>query len=140
MKKALLSVSDKSGIVEFAKSLVDLGFELLSTGGTYKLLRESGVLVQEVSDFTGSAELFDGRVKTLHPKIHGAILHKRDDEKHLQEARDNDISSIDLLCVNLYPFENTTKRTDEFDLRRWQLPFVLRCRASRLPRPPQKYL
>ena len=65
MKKALLSVSDKTGIVEFAKSLVDLGFELLSTGGTYKLLRESGVLVQEVSDFTGSAELFDGRVKTF---------------------------------------------------------------------------
>lgn len=115
MKKALLSVSDKTGIVEFAKSLVDLGFELLSTGGTYKLLRESGVLVQEVSDFTGSAELFDGRVKTLHPKIHGAILHKRDDEKHLQEARDNNISSIDLLCVNLYPFESTTKRTNELD-------------------------
>lgn len=115
MKKALLSVSDKMGIVEFAKALVTLGFELLSTGGTYKLLKENGVAVQEVSDFTKSPELFDGRVKTLHPKIHGAIVHKRDNKKHLQEAHDNGIASIDLLCVNLYPFKETTKRTDDFD-------------------------
>lgn len=115
MKKALLSVSDKIGIVEFAKGLLDFGYELLSTGGTYKLLQKKGLKVQEVSDFTKSPELFDGRVKTLHPKIHGAILHKRDDKKHLKEAKDNDITSIDLLCVNLYPFKATTQKTNDFD-------------------------
>ncbi len=115
MKKALLSVSDKTGIVEFAKGLIELGFELLSTGGTFALLKERGLKVQEVSDFTGCKELFDGRVKTLHPKIHGGILHKREDTRHLQEARDNDILGIDLVCVNLYPFQATTQRTDELD-------------------------
>lgn len=113
--KALLSVSDKSGIENFAKNLVNLGFELLSTGGTYKLLKEKGLKVQEVSEFTGSAELFEGRVKTLHPKIHGAILHKRNDKKHLKEAEDNGISRIDLICVNLYPFKATTRKTNDFD-------------------------
>lgn len=113
--RALLSVSDKTGIVDFAKNLANLGFELLSTGGTYKLLKEQGLKVQEVSDFTKSPELFEGRVKTLHPKIHGAILHKREDKKHLQEAKDNDITSIDLICVNLYPFKATTQSTDNFD-------------------------
>lgn len=113
--RALLSVSDKTGIVNFAKNLANLGFELLSTGGTYKLLKEQGLKVQEVSEFTKSPELFEGRVKTLHPKIHGAILHKREDKKHLQEAKNNDIASIDLLCVNLYPFKATTQSTDNFD-------------------------
>ena len=115
MKKALLSVSDKTGIVEFAKALIELDFELLSTGGTFALLKEKSLKVQEVSDFTGCKELFDGRVKTLHPKIHGGILHKREDARHLQEARDNDILGIDLVCVNLYPFQATTQRTTELD-------------------------
>lgn len=113
--RALLSVSDKEGIVEFARELKQLGFELLSTGGTFKLLKEEGLEVQEVSEFTGSAELFEGRVKTLHPKIHGGILHKREDENHIKQARDNGILSIDLLCVNLYPFKKTTIMSDDFD-------------------------
>ncbi|TQR34685.1 bifunctional phosphoribosylaminoimidazolecarboxamide formyltransferase/IMP cyclohydrolase PurH [Campylobacter sp. MIT 99-7217] len=114
-KRALLSVSDKDGVVKFAKELRALNFELLSTGGTYKLLKENALEVTEVSEFTQSPELFEGRVKTLHPKIHGAILHKREDEKHVKEARQNDISSIDLLCVNLYPFKKTTILSDDFD-------------------------
>ena len=114
MKKALLSVSDKAGIVEFAQGLVESGFELLSTGGTFALLSKNGLKVQEVSDFTGCKELFDGRVKTLHPKIHGGILHKRDEAKHLQEAQENGICAIDLVCVNLYPFKATTQRTQDF--------------------------
>lgn len=113
--RALISVSDKGGVVDFARALVGLGWELLSTGGTFALLRESGVSVKEVSEFTQSPELFGGRVKTLHPKIHGAILYKRDDEMHLKEAADNEILGIDLVCVNLYPFESTTKRTSDFD-------------------------
>ena len=102
--RALLSVSDKEGIVEFAKELENLGFELLSTGGTYRLLKENNLSVVEVSEFTNSPELFEGRVKTLHPKIHGGILHKRKDENHIKQAKDNGILGIDLVCVNLYPF------------------------------------
>ncbi|WP_297193074.1 bifunctional phosphoribosylaminoimidazolecarboxamide formyltransferase/IMP cyclohydrolase [uncultured Campylobacter sp.] len=115
MKRALISVSDKNGILDFAKELENLDFELLSTGGTFKLLKEAGLKVIEVSDFTKNAELFEGRVKTLHPKIHGAILYKRDDEKHIKEAKENEISKIDLVCVNLYPFKDTTKKTNDFD-------------------------
>ncbi|MCO6577662.1 bifunctional phosphoribosylaminoimidazolecarboxamide formyltransferase/IMP cyclohydrolase, partial [Escherichia coli] len=81
--RALLSVSDKEGIVEFGKELENLGFEILSTGGTFKFLKENGIKVMEVSDFTKSPELFEGRVKTLHPKIHGGILHKRSNENHI---------------------------------------------------------
>ncbi|KGI56137.1 bifunctional phosphoribosylaminoimidazolecarboxamide formyltransferase/IMP cyclohydrolase [Campylobacter sp. MIT 97-5078] len=115
MKKALLSVSDKEGIVEFSKELENLGFDLLSTGGTYNLLKQEGLKVQEVSDFTGQNELFEGRVKTLHPRIHGGILYKREDKAHEQEAKEQGIEAIDLVCVNLYPFKETTKRTDDFD-------------------------
>ncbi|EAV9673548.1 bifunctional phosphoribosylaminoimidazolecarboxamide formyltransferase/IMP cyclohydrolase [Campylobacter upsaliensis] len=113
--RALLSVSDKEGIVEFAKELENLGFELLSTGGTYRLLRENNLSVVEVSEFTNSPELFEGRVKTLHPKIHGGILHKRKDENHIKQAKDNGILGIDLVCVNLYPFKKTTIMSDDFD-------------------------
>ncbi|EAI6906917.1 bifunctional phosphoribosylaminoimidazolecarboxamide formyltransferase/IMP cyclohydrolase [Campylobacter coli] len=113
--RALLSVSDKEGIVEFGKELENLGFELLSTGGTFKLLKENGVKVVEVSEFTKSPELFEGRVKTLHPKIHGGILHKRSDENHIKQAKENEILGIDLVCVNLYPFKKTTIMTDDFD-------------------------
>ncbi|MBF7043293.1 bifunctional phosphoribosylaminoimidazolecarboxamide formyltransferase/IMP cyclohydrolase [Campylobacter volucris] len=113
--RALLSVSEKEGIVEFAKELQNLGFEILSTGGTFKLLKDNGILATEVSDFTKSPELFEGRVKTLHPKIHGAILHKRNNENHIQQAKEHDILSIDLVCVNLYPFKKTTIMSDDFD-------------------------
>ncbi|HHP0356066.1 TPA: bifunctional phosphoribosylaminoimidazolecarboxamide formyltransferase/IMP cyclohydrolase [Campylobacter lari subsp. concheus] len=113
--KALISVSDKEGVVEFASELVKLGFELLSTGGTYKLLKENNLQVQEVSDFTQSPEMFEGRVKTLHPKIHGGILYKREDENHQKQAKEHNIESIDLLCVNLYPFKKTTILTQDFD-------------------------
>lgn len=113
--RALLSVSDKEGIVEFGKELENLGFEILSTGGTFKLLKENGVKVIEVSDFTKSPELFEGRVKTLHPKIHGGILHKRNDENHIKQAKENEILGIDLVCVNLYPFKKTTIMSDDFD-------------------------
>ncbi len=113
--RALLSVSDKEGIVEFGKELENLDFEILSTGGTFKLLKENGIKVIEVSDFTKSPELFEGRVKTLHPKIHGGILHKRSDENHIKQAKENEILGIDLVCVNLYPFKKTTIMSDDFD-------------------------
>ena len=113
--RALISVSDKDGVVEFAKDLANLGWDILSTGGTYKLLCENGVKAVEVSAYTGSPEMFEGRVKTLHPKIHGGILHKRDDKNHAEQAVKHGIGGIDLVCVNLYPFKQTTIRTDDFD-------------------------
>ena len=110
--KALISVSDKTGVVEFAKGLVALGWEILSTSGTMKLLKESGVQVTSVSDVTGFPEICDGRVKTLHPKIHGALLARRDIPEHMKELKDNDIDTIDLVCVNLYPFRETIAKPD----------------------------
>ena len=110
--KALISVSDKTGVVEFAKGLVALGWEILSTSGTMKLLKESGVPVTSVSDVTGFPEICDGRVKTLHPKIHGALLARRDIPEHMKELKDNDIETIDLVCVNLYPFRETIAKPD----------------------------
>ena len=110
--RALLSVSDKSGLAKFAKELNDLGVELLSTGGTAKALRDAGLPVIDVSEFTGAPELFDGRVKTLHPKVHGGLLHRRDDKNHLAQAKQNDIPPIDLVVVNLYPFEETVAKPD----------------------------
>ena len=105
MKRALISVSDKSGILEFAKALTDLGFEILSTGGTAKALREAGVNVIDVAAYTGSPEILDGRVKTLHPKIHGGLLGRRQDPGHVAEMASQGITPIDLVAVNLYPFE-----------------------------------
>ena len=110
--RALLSVSDKTGLAEFAKELHDLGVELLSTGGTSKALRDAGLPVIDVSDFTGAPELFDGRLKTLHPKVHGGLLHRRDDKEHVAQAQANDIPPIDLVVVNLYPFEETVAKPD----------------------------
>lgn len=110
IRRALLSVSDKTGIVDFAKALLRHGIELLSTGGTYKLLREQGVMVTEVSDYTGFPEMMDGRVKTLHPKIHGGILARRGlDEGVMQQ---HGIKPIDMVVVNLYPFAATVSRVD----------------------------
>jgi phosphoribosylaminoimidazolecarboxamide formyltransferase / IMP cyclohydrolase len=108
--RALLSVSDKSGIVDFARALAARGIELLSTGGTYKLLRESGLEAVEVSAHTGFAEIMDGRVKTLHPKIHGGLLGRRDVDAAVMQQQG--IAAIDLLVVNLYPFEATVARPD----------------------------
>lgn len=110
--KALISVSDKTGVVEFAKGLVALGWEILSTSGTMKLLKESGVPVTSVSDVTGFPEICDGRVKTLHPKIHGALLARRDVPEHMKELKDNGIDTIDLVCVNLYPFREAIAKPD----------------------------
>jgi phosphoribosylaminoimidazolecarboxamide formyltransferase/IMP cyclohydrolase len=107
IKRALISVFDKTNIVELARSLTDLGVEIISSGGTANLLTKSGIKVTEVSDFTGFPEMMNGRVKTLHPKIHGGILADRSKEKHLEEAKANDIGLIDLVVVNLYPFEET---------------------------------
>lgn len=102
---ALLSVSDKSGIADLAKSLDKLGFKLLSTGGTSKAIKDAGVPVIEVSEFTASPEIFDGRVKTLHPKVHGGILNIRDNKEHIATKKDMGIEDIDIVVVNLYPFE-----------------------------------
>ena len=113
--RALISVSDKSGVVEFTKGLEALVWEILSTGGTYKVLKENGIKALEVSEYTKSPEMFDGRVKTVHPKIHGGILHRRDIKEHVEDAKKHDIGAIDLVCVNLYPFKATIKRTDDFD-------------------------
>ena len=108
IKRALLSVSDKSGITELAKSLENGGVEIISTGGTLKHLADAGIKVKEVSDFTGSPEMMEGRVKTLHPKIHAGILSRR--EKDLDEVKENFIEEIDLVVINLYPFEETVKK------------------------------
>ena len=110
--RALISVSDKTGVVEFAKELVALGWEILSTSGTMKMLKEAGVPVTSVSDVPGFPEICDGRVKTLHPKIHGALLARRDIEDHMNQLKANGIEKIDLVCVNLYPFRETIAKPD----------------------------
>ena len=110
--RALISVSDKRGVVEFASELVALGWEILSTSGTMKMLREAGLPVTSVSDVTGFPEICDGRVKTLHPKIHGGLLARRDLPDHMKQIADNGIEKIDLVCVNLYPFRETIAKPD----------------------------
>ncbi|MCR4301141.1 MAG: bifunctional phosphoribosylaminoimidazolecarboxamide formyltransferase/IMP cyclohydrolase [Sulfuricaulis sp.] len=112
IRRALISVSDKTGVVEFARALKTHGIEILSTGGTAKLLADSGVAVTEVSDYTGFPEMLDGRVKTLHPKIHGGILGRRDLDSHVQAMLERNIPPIDLVVVNLYPFEEIVARED----------------------------
>jgi phosphoribosylaminoimidazolecarboxamide formyltransferase/IMP cyclohydrolase len=107
---ALISVTDKSGIVEFARSLEKLGVEILSTGGTARALRDGGVTVLDVSDYTGFPEMMDGRVKTLHPKVHGGLLGRRDNQQDLQMMERHGIKSIDLVIVNLYQFELTVAK------------------------------
>src|SRR6201988_3240569 len=104
VERALISVFDKTGIVDFAKRLASLGIEILSTGGTSKLLRESGIKVREVADFTGWPEMLGGRVKTLHPKVHGGLLFRRGHADDRKEAEQHGIAPIDLVVANLYPF------------------------------------
>lgn len=110
ISRALLSVSDKTGLVEFAEGLVEMGVDLLSTGGTAKALRDAGLKVTDVSEYTGAPELFEGRLKTLHPMVHGGLLHRRDDDQHVEDAKKHGIPPIDLVVVNLYPFEETVSK------------------------------
>ena len=107
ISRALISVSDKTGILELASELASLGVELLSTGGTAKLLREKGLKVRDVSDLTGFPEMLDGRVKTLHPKVHGGLLAIRSNPQHQAQVKEHGIEFIDMVVVNLYPFEKT---------------------------------
>lgn len=114
IKRALLSVSDKTGLVELASALVSRGVELLSTGGTAKVIKDAGLPVIDVSDYTGSPEILDGRVKTLHPKVHGGLLAVRGNVKHDEESEANDIKPIDLVVINLYPFQQTLDSGADF--------------------------
>lgn len=114
VKRALLSVSDKVGLVKFAKQLTEFGVELVSTGGTWKELSDAGLAVRDISDLTGFPEIMDGRVKTLHPNVHGGILAIRDEEDHQQAMREHDIEAIDMVVCNLYPFENTVAANADY--------------------------
>ncbi|WP_024955672.1 bifunctional phosphoribosylaminoimidazolecarboxamide formyltransferase/IMP cyclohydrolase [Sulfurospirillum arcachonense] len=113
--RALISVSDKTGVVEFAKDLESLGYEIVSTGGTFKLLKAEGIKAIEIDEVTKFPECFEGRVKTLNPYVHGGILYRRDKESHINQAKELGVEGIDLVCVNLYPFKETISRTDDFD-------------------------
>jgi len=112
VKRAVISVSDKTGIVEFAKELQAMGVEILSTGGTAKALRDAGLTVKDVSEHTGFPEMLDGRVKTLHPKIHGGLLALRKNPSHMEDIGKHGIEPIDMIVVNLYPFEATIAKPD----------------------------
>jgi phosphoribosylaminoimidazolecarboxamide formyltransferase / IMP cyclohydrolase len=115
VKRALLSVSEKQGIVDFARGLSELGVEIVSTGGTARALADAGIRAREIEDFTGFPEMMDGRVKTLHPRLYAGLLAKRDDGEHLRAAEEQGIEQVDLVCVNLYPFEQTVARGDASD-------------------------
>ena len=110
IERAIISVTDKSGIVEFSRKLSDMGVEILSTGGTAKAIREGGVNVMDISEYTGFPEMLDGRVKTLHPKVHGGLLGVRSNPEHVKMMQENGISNIDLIVVNLYQFEKTISK------------------------------
>src|SRR6266498_6151569 len=110
LQRALLSVFDKTGLVPFAQVLAGAGVELISTGGTARVLREAGVPLVELGDYTGFPEMLDGRVKTLHPKVHGGLLFLRDNPKHEAAVKQHGIGPIDLVVVNLYPFEQTVAK------------------------------
>src|SRR6476619_220815 len=110
VRRALLSVSDKRGIADFARGLAELDIELISTGGTATELRAAGLEVRSISDFTGFPEIMDGRVKTLHPKLYAGVLARRDEPAHMVAADEHEIEFVDLVCVNLYPFEAVASR------------------------------
>lgn len=107
IKRALISLTDKAGIETFAGDLAEMGVEILSTGGTAKKIRDAGIVVKDVSDFTGFPEMLDGRVKTLHPLVHGGILNQRENASHQEQCEKHNIQNIDLIAVNLYAFEKT---------------------------------
>src|SRR5580698_4268231 len=110
IRRALLSVTDKTGLIDFARVLTSFGVDLISTGGTARALREAGLPVRDISDLTGFPEMLDGRVKTLHPKVHGGILHIRDNAEHMASVAEHEIEPIDMVVVNLYAFEKTSQR------------------------------
>lgn len=110
IKRAIISVSNKKGVIDFAKELHSLGVEILSTGGTAKAMRDAGVKVKDVSDYTGFPEMLDGRLKTLHPKVHGGLLARRDNPKDMEDIKEYGIELIDMIVVNLYPFEETVAK------------------------------
>ena len=114
--RALFSVSDKTGLVEFAKGLVESGWEIIATGGTQKLLEDSGVKTTGISDVTGFPEICGGRVKTLHPRVHGGLLGRRDNPGDMAQLKENGIETIDMVCVNLYPFEATVPKPRHYDV------------------------
>src|SRR5579863_10201951 len=115
VKRALISVSDKTGLAEFAKALADVGVELVSTGGTRALIASTGAAVKDISELTGFPEMMDGRVKTLHPKVHGGLLAVRDKPEHRAALDAHQIGEIDLLVCNLYPFEQTIASGADYD-------------------------
>lgn len=110
IERAVISVTDKTGIVDFAKSLLEFGIQILSTGGTARTLREGGISVTDISDYTGFPEMMDGRVKTLHPKVHGGLLGLRDNPDHVKMMKEHEIKAIDMVVVNLYQFEKTVAK------------------------------
>src|SRR5438067_4332780 len=110
IRRAILSVTDKTGLVDFAQKLAGMGVELISTGGTAKMLRDSGISVKDISELTGFPEMLDGRVKTLHPKVHGGILHRRENPSHRTAVAEHGIQPIDMVVVNLYAFEKTAAK------------------------------
>ncbi len=110
IKTAIISVTDKAGVVDFARSLSKFGVDILSTGGTAKVLREGGISVTDISDYTGFPEMMDGRVKTLHPKVHGGLLGRRDNPEDVKMMKEHEIKSIDMVVVNLYQFQKTVAK------------------------------
>ncbi len=115
IKRALISVSDKNGLIDHAKALAGLGAKLVSTGGTHKAIADAGLKVEDVSTVTGFPEMMDGRVKTLHPKVHGGLLALRDNKEHAAAMKEHGIEGFDVLYVNLYPFEATVARGADFE-------------------------
>ena len=117
-KRALVSVSDKTGVVEFCKGLVKCGFEIISTGGTAKALKDAGLKVIGISEITGFPECLDGRVKTLHPNVHAGLLAMRSNPEHMAQLEKLNINTIDIVCVNLYPFKATLAKGADFEIGR----------------------
>ena len=115
VRRALISVSDKTGMIDLAKALAGHGVELLSTGGSAQAMRDAGLAVKDVAEVTGFPEMMDGRVKTLHPVVHGGLLARRDNDGHVAAMEEHGIGEIDLLVVNLYPFEETVAKGADFD-------------------------
>lgn len=110
IERAIISVTDKAGVADFARSISEFGVQILSTGGTARVLREGGVSVTDISEYTGFPEMLDGRVKTLHPKVHGGLLGLRDNPEHVEMMKEHGIDNIDLIVVNLYQFEKTVAK------------------------------
>lgn len=138
VRRALISLYDKEGVLPFARGLVEMGVEIISTGGTFRHLQEGGIPVTSISDVTGAPEILGGRVKTLHPKVHGGILARRDREEDRHDLAEQQITPIDLVAVNLYPFEETARRTDVTEADVLEMidiggPTMLRAAAKNYP-------